>query len=233
MTIKENPATDSKPLALLYVRVSTNRQTKYGHSVDTQPAILTEVAERDGYQVEVITETGSGRNTGRPLLNEALGRLARGEAKALYAVDTDRLARSTMHLLDIANRSQKENWRLVVTTANVDTSSAEGEAFLTLAAAFAQFESRMVSRRVERQHQARRDRGEVWGVTKGHISKLSPETRERLNDLRAEGLSMQKIADRLIAEGHTTVNGGPWYSSGIYQILKSPLNDHYLEQKAS
>ena len=233
MKMKENSATDSKPIALLYVRVSTNRQAKSGHSVDTQPAILSEVAERDGYQVEIITETGSGRKSGRPLLNEALGRLARGEAKALYALDTDRLARSTMHLLEIASRSQKENWRLVITTANVDTSTAEGEAFLTLAAAFAQFESRMVSRRVERQHQARRDRGEVWGVTKGHISKLNPETRALINSLRADGLSMQKIADHLIAEGHTTVNGGPWYSSGIYQILKSPLNDHYLAQKAS
>jgi len=156
-------ATTSKPLALLYVRVSTNRQAKSGHSIDSQPALLTEAAEREGFQVEVITETGSGRNTARPGLNGALDRLASGEAQALYALDTDRLARSTMHLLDISQRAVKEKWRLVITTAQVDTSTPSGEAFLTMAAAFAQFESRMISERVKRQHQARRDRGEIWG----------------------------------------------------------------------
>lgn len=224
MTTNKQLASTSKPLAILYVRVSTNRQSKTGHSIDSQPALLTEAAERDGYQVEVITETGSGRNRARPELNRALDRLANGEAKALYALDTDRLARSTMHLLEIAQKSLKQSWRLVITTANVDTSTPEGEIFLTMAAAFAQFESRLISRRVKRQHQARRDRGEVWGVTSGHKSKLPTETRDLISSLRAEGLALGRIAEHLTAQGIKTSRGGSWYPSTIAQILNSPQN---------
>lgn len=215
-------ATTSKPLALLYVRVSTNRQAKSGHSIDSQPALLTEAAEREGFRVEVITETGSGRNTARPGLNGALDRLASGEAQALYALDTDRLARSTMHLLDISQRAVKEKWRLVITTAQVDTSTPSGEAFLTMAAAFAQFESRMISERVKRQHQARRDRGEIWGVTNGNKSKLPEKTRALIMHLRAQGVSLAKIAAQLASQGVPTVSGGEWHSSTIQRIINSP-----------
>jgi DNA invertase Pin-like site-specific DNA recombinase len=214
--------TTSKPLALLYVRVSTSRQAKTGHSLDSQPTLLTEAAEREGYQVEVITETGSGRNTARPELLKALERLARGEAQALYALDTDRLARSTMHLLQIAQLANKQGWRLVITSAQVDTKTPAGEAFLTMAAAFAQFESRMISERVKRQHQARRERGEVWGVTSGLQSKLPAETRNLILELRASGLPLAKIAAHLTAEGIPTASGGSWYPSTITKVLNSP-----------
>lgn len=216
--------TASQPLALLYVRVSTNRQAKTGHSLDSQPALLTEAATRDGYRVEVITETGSGRNTARPELNKALDRLNRGEAQALYALDTDRLARSTMHLLAIAQTAQKKNWRLVITSAQVDTSTPAGEAFLTMAAAFAQFESRMISERVKRQHQARRDRGEIWGKTAGKRSTLPQATIDRVLALKAQGLSLVAIADTLTAEGYKTATGGLWYGSTVSRIIKSPAN---------
>lgn len=213
----------SKPLALLYIRVSTNRQARTGHSLDTQPTLLTEAAERDGYRVEVITETGSGRNSARPELNRALDRLSSGEAAALYALDTDRLARSTMHLLQIAQQATKQNWRLVITSANVDTSTPAGEAFLTMAAAFAQFESRMISERVKRQHQSRRDRGEVWGVSLGTKSKLPNSVRNQIVKLRGEGLSLAKIARHLTEAAIPTVTGAEWYPSTVDRVLSSPL----------
>jgi site-specific DNA recombinase len=212
----------SKPLALLYVRVSTNRQAKSGHSKDSQPALLTEAAEQEGFRVEVVTETGSGRNTARPELSKALDRLAKGQAQALYALDTDRLARSTMHLLQIAQQANKQGWRLVITTANVDTTTHTGKAFLTMAAAFAEFESGMISDRVKRQHQARRERGEVWGVTSGAISKLPAETRELILSLRAEGKSLNQIASYLTEQGIATPKGGSWYGSSVARVIHSP-----------
>lgn len=219
----------SQPLALLYVRVSTNRQAKTGHSLDSQPTLLTEAAEREGFRVEIITETGSGRNTARPVLNEALAKLARGEAQALYALDTDRLARSTMHLLEIAQRSLKQGWRLVITSAQVDTSTPAGEAFLTMAAAFAQFESRMISERVKRQHQSRRDRGEVWGVTMGATSPLPAETRALVLSLNSQGFGYRKIAEHLAAEGIPTAQGGQWHRSTVQRIITSPKSKALLE----
>jgi len=222
MNTKADTEKGGKPLALLYVRVSTSKQAKTGHSVESQPAILSAAAEARGFRVEVITETGSGRNTARPLLNAALTRLAKGEAAALFALDTDRLARSTMHLLEIAQRAWRQGWRLVLLNADVDTSTPTGEAFLTMAAAFAQFESRMISERVKRQHQARRDRGEVWGVTTGTISKLPSEHRALIVKLRAEGRSLAKVAGELNAQGITTAQGGAWYPITVSRVLNSP-----------
>jgi site-specific DNA recombinase len=214
-----------KKTALLYIRVSTARQANTGHSVDSQEALLTERAELDGYQVEVITETGSGRNTARPELIRALDKLAKGQAHALYSLDTDRLARSTMHLLEIVQLSIKQDWRLVITTADVDTSTPAGKVFLTMVAAFAQFESDMIALRIKRQHQARRDRGIVWGRDAGNLSKVSKETRELIETLRADGMSLNKIAEHMIANGHKTARGGLWHGPAVAQILKSPMSN--------
>lgn len=113
-------------------------------------------------------------------------------------------------------------WRLVITSAQVDTSTPAGEAFLTMAAAFAQFESRMISERVKRQHQARRERGEVWGLTTGSTSKLPVETRALIISLRASGMPLGKIAEHLTAEGVPTTSGGSWYASTVARVLNSP-----------
>ncbi len=99
----EKKEVESLPLAIAYVRVSTGRQAKTGYSLESQPVILIKAARKDGYRVEIVTETGSGRNSSRPALNRCLDRLAIGEAEALYALDIDRLARSTQHLLEIVD----------------------------------------------------------------------------------------------------------------------------------
>jgi DNA invertase Pin-like site-specific DNA recombinase len=214
------------PLALAYVRVSTGRQAKSGYSLESQPALLVKAARNDGYRVEVVTETGSGRNSSRPALNRCLQRLREGEARALYALDIDRLARSTQHLLEIATLSRKEEWRLVVTSADVDTNSPAGEMFFTMAAAFAQYESRMISQRVLRQHEARRDRGVVWGHTEGPKSPLDAELIDRIVALRSEGCSLPRIAKTLADEGVPTARGGKWAAGTIRGILLSPAVRH-------
>ena len=214
------------PLALAYVRVSTGRQAKSGYSLESQPALLVKAARNDGYRVEVVTETGSGRNSSRPALNRCLQRLREGEARALYALDIDRLARSTQHLLEIATLSRKEEWRLVVTSADVDTNSPAGEMFFTMAAAFAQYESRMISQRVLRQHEARRDRGVVWGLTEGPKSPLDAELIDRIVALRGEGCSLPRIAKTLTDEGVPTARGGKWAAGTIRGILLSPAVRH-------
>jgi DNA invertase Pin-like site-specific DNA recombinase len=80
----------------------------------------------------------------------------------------------------------------------------------------------MISERVKRQHQARRERGEVWGVTTGSTSKLPAETRALIISLRAEGMPLGKIAEHLTAEGVPTVSGGSWYASTVARVLNSP-----------
>lgn len=218
----------SKGIALAYVRVSTNRQEANGHSLDSQSAILTALAEAEGYAVEIVTEVGSGRSASRPKLTEALERLNRGKAQALFAVDIDRLARSTIHLLQIAEASKRRAWRLFISSANIDTATPQGEVMLTILSGFAQYESRMIGQRVERQHQARRDRGIVWGVDQGFKGNLSPQVRVIVAQLANEGKSLREIASQLKSQNLPTANGGEWWPATIKSILESPQTKELL-----
>lgn len=213
---------ENKKLALAYCRVSTNRQEDTGHSLDSQEALLKIAAEAQGYRVEIVRETGSGRKATRPALNAALERLERGEAQALFAVDIDRLARSVKHLSELMDSARRRKWRLVVATADIDTATPNGELLLGLLAQFAQFESRMIGERVKRQHQARRDRGIVWGVDQGYKGTLEPATRALIVSLSAQGKSLRAIANELTERGLQTPRGGLWHAESVRAILNSP-----------
>lgn len=229
------PRMKDKPLAVVYVRVSTGKQAQGGHSLESQPQILTTIATRDGYTPLVLKETASGRNASRPRLAEALELLRTKKAVALYALDIDRLARSTMHLLEIAQISKREGWRLVVVSSDVDTSTPAGEMFFTLAAAFAQYESRMISERVRRQHEARRNRGEVWGLTTGPRTELPTGVVDEIFRLHEDGWGTSKIANHLKDKGVATARGGLWAAGTIAGIIKSPRGAYRtaVKQKSS
>jgi DNA invertase Pin-like site-specific DNA recombinase len=179
-------------------------------------------AEAQGYRVEIVKETGSGKRASRPALAEALTRLEKGEAQALFAVDIDRLARSVKHLSELMDSARRKHWRLVVATADIDTSTPNGELLLGLLAQFAQFESRMIGERVKRQHQARRDRGIVWGVDQGYKGNLDPAIRAFIVSERAKGKTLRAIAENLTERGLQTPRGGLWHPETIRGILNSP-----------
>lgn len=220
---------EPKPLALAYCRVSTNRQEETGHSLNSQAALLRVAAEAQGYQVEIITETGSGRKASRPALNAALERLGNGSAQALFAIDIDRLARSVKHLSEIMETARRRKWRLVIATADIDTATPNGELLLGLLAQFAQFESRMIGERVKRQHQARRDRGITWGLDQGFRGNLAPDTRALIASLKAQGLSLRAIAAELTERGLATPRGGLWHAESVRAILNSPQTHRISE----
>lgn len=211
-----------KKTALLYARVSTNRQKETGHSLDSQSALLVKEAERQGYQVELILENGSGRKASRPKLNQAIEKLNKGEAQALFALDIDRLARNTRHALEIAETAKKKGWRLVIASLQIDTETAVGEMMLGQLAIFAQFESRMVSERVKRQHQARRERGITWGLDQGPKGEIDIKTRRQIVKEHRAGKSLRQIARDLETKKVPTARGGKWEAATIRAILLSP-----------
>lgn len=210
--------------ALIYCRVSTGRQVTDGHSLAEQQRVLTAAAEAAGYTVETVIEAGksAGKVSNRPALREALARLDRGEAGALFVLDLDRLSRSVSDFATILDRSSRKGWRLTVLGMGaVDTSTPEGTMVAQMLAAAAQYERAMVSKRVKRQHEARRQRGEVWGVTTGPRAILPAEVRERIAAEAAQGRSRRAIAEGLAADGIPTARGGRWTHSTVGHVLRS------------
>ena len=214
-------------LALIYVRVSSLRQAEEGLSLEAQERTLRAQAEADGYQVEVIREEGkSGKSIrNRPQLVEALNRLSKGEASALYVTRLDRLARSLSDLLSIVSQADKKAWRLKILELNLDTRTAQGRLVLSMLGAVADFERSLISSRQKEVHAQRRAKGEVWGVTKGSKPITPASTREKVLELRQEGKSLRVIAQELTALKIPTARGGSWRASTVDHLLKSPSSN--------
>ena len=222
--------TTNHPVAIVYARVSTNRQKDTGHSLDSQTQRLLVEAQLQGYAAVLVTEIGSGSRDSRPVLQAALSDLQQGKAQALFVLDIDRLGRSTQNALEILKKAKKENWRLVVSSLGADTATPAGEMVFTVMASMARLERRLISERVIRQHEAKRDRGITWGLDEGFKGNLSPQVREAIAKLRDEGLGYKRIAKALTEMKLKPAKGGLWYPQTVKAILESPQTKQLLKK---
>lgn len=216
-------AKNPQPRAVVYCRVSTIRQSETGHSLDSQETQLVRLAEAEGYEVEIFREVAKGGRDSRPKLKQALLELNSGKTQALFVASIDRLARSTKHALAIAEQSNKNSWRLVVENIGADTASTQGKFIFQLMAVIAELENNMISDRVKRQHQARRDRGVIWGHHQGFKGNLDPVIRGFVMAMREQGLSLRQITKACEEMGYKTSTGkATWQPRTIKQVLDSP-----------
>lgn len=206
------------PVAFVYVRVSTAEQVESGASLDAQATALSFEADRRGYRVEVIREEGRSGKTilGRPALTDALDRLGRGEASALFAQRLDRVSRSVADFAGLLDRSAREGWALVVTEADVDTSTPSGRFLMNVLASAAQFERDLVSARTrDALNQRRRE-----GVRLGRPSTLPEAVICRIVAERREGKTLAAIGAGLESDGIATARGGAsWYPATVRKVL--------------
>ena len=89
----------------------------------------------------------------------------------LIVTKLDRLARSTLHLCQIAEELERKQVALQVLDQNIDTNSATGRLLFNMLGAIAQFETEIRAERQREGIQKARERGVQFGVKK----KLSQE----------------------------------------------------------
>lgn len=208
----------------MYARVSTSAQASEGISLDAQERSLVSAAQLAGYEsYEILREEGrSGKSIkGRPVLREALTRLEKGQANALFVTRIDRLARSTQDFLSIVDHAHKNDWRLVLLDLNLDTSSYQGRFVVTIMSALAEMERAIIAERQKDIHEDRRKQGLVWGKDLGPKPLISDEIVQLIFTRRAEGKSLRAIARELDSSGTKAAYGGNWTASSINYILKN------------
>ena len=207
------------PLALLYVRVSTEEQARDGASLAAQEAALLVEAERRGWHTEVIRDEGlSAKSLQRPGLLAALDRLNRGEASILMAWRLDRLSRSVADFAAVLDQARKRDWRLVVCDVDVDTSTPSGEFLANVMASAAQFERRIIGQRTREGMAQKR----AEGVHVGRRTELPPNVVRRIVRARESGASLRAIAAGLNDAGVEPAHGGArWYASTVSAVLAS------------
>jgi len=152
-----------------YARVSS-----VGQTLDVQ---LDKLKQCD----KIFQEKKSGATGKRPQLAACLDYVRQGDT--LTVTRLDRLARSTLHLCQIAAELERKQVDLRVLDQSIDTSSATGRLLFNMLAAIAQFETEL---RAERQMDGIKQ-AKARGVQFGRRRKLNTQQIADLRKRRQKG----------------------------------------------
>lgn len=143
------------PLSRLSRRYAYERVSKKSQSIDRQTHGLRNLCD------ELHTEYISAGAKSRPVFESLLGRMQSGDTFIVW--DLDRAFRSTIDALMTLEELFSRGVHFEIVSMKIDTRTAEGELFYTIAAAFARFERRMIARRTREGLEAARRRGVILG----------------------------------------------------------------------
>lgn len=221
--------------AIGYCRVSTEEQAKEGISLKHQEAKIEQYAKLHNLDlVKVIVDEGkSGKDLNREGINEILSLIKKKLVTDIIVYKMDRLTRRTFDLLYLVEEVFKKNEvQFHSITERIDTTTAQGNFFLTIIGAMAQMERDLISERTKAVLQFKIGKGEYCGspglgflASTGESKFLEIDEREqdtirRIHYLkRYKHLSLGKIAKELNENGVQTKRGGQWYSGTIKLIL--------------
>jgi DNA invertase Pin-like site-specific DNA recombinase len=139
---------------------------------------------------KLFEEKASGTDAARPQLQACLDYVREGDT--LVITRLDRLARSTLHLCQVAELLARKSVHLQVLDQQVDTHTPTGRLLFGMLAVIAQFETEL---RAERQREgiAKAQRA---GVHFGRTKALTLEQAAELRTLRADGVTLAALRQR-------------------------------------
>lgn len=224
--------------AAIYLRVSTTEQAEDGYGLDAQRAKCEAMATVKGWDIAHIFAdegiSGTKDEADRPGLAGLLTAVESGAVGAVIVSSLDRIGRATRLVLRMVDRLSGQGVDLVSCKESLDTSTAAGRFVLRMFASLAELDRDQI---VERTTDGRNARGRRDGEKGGRV----PMGYERLFvdgkaagvrvvddeamvvqeffDTRAEGATLQQIADNLNARGIVTRRGAIWHPSSVRAVL--------------
>jgi len=164
-------------------RVEYARVSSTGQSLEVQLEKLNQATCDRIYQ-----EKRSGRNADRPEFQSCINYLREGDT--LIITRLDRLARSVVHLAQLAKRFQSESIDLLVLDQNIDTSTSTGRNMFNMLASIAEFENDL---RTERQAEGIAKAREN-GVKFGRPAKVTDSVKQDIYSRRLAGATIGQLA---------------------------------------
>lgn len=211
---------------ITYYRVSTQKQGQSGLGLEAQAAA---VASFTGNCNDCIigsyTDIESGKHNSRPELLKAIAQAKQTGAKLLIA-KLDRLSRNAAFILTLKDSG--------VDFVCADMPEANALT-IGIMAIIAQQEREMISKRTKEALKAKKERSGEW--RKGRITaethakgqqaikekaaknENTMRARNYAKALKAQGLTLQEIADRLNNEGHKTATGKAYHRTTVNRLL--------------
>jgi DNA invertase Pin-like site-specific DNA recombinase len=209
----ENPpattAACTERLTLGYVRVARDNND---NELETQSEAIRGWCAENGTTLTTIVhdvEMQPGHAGTHPALDWALEQIAAGEAHTLVTTTLRHLSPSVSNLPPLLRWFTEPERTLVAIDLRLDTATEAGRLAAFALAGVGGWEHERLSARTRRGLEAARSRG------RAAVADL-PELRERIVHMRAQGLTLQAIADALNEEGVPTLRGGAkWRPSSV------------------
>jgi DNA invertase Pin-like site-specific DNA recombinase len=198
--------------AALYIRTSTEEQ-----STGNQLAQLRRAVEFEGWREVAVYEdkiSGSKGRAERPGLNQLLEDARERKFDVVMAWAIDRLGRSLHDLLGTIKLLEKAKVDLYVREQRLDTTTDEGRLLFSICGALAEFEKRIIDRRikagVDRVRKELKEKGSFTSRRGVHRTRFGrpgaePEQIEAARKLLASGMGIRKAAG-LTRLGTSTVH---------------------------
>jgi site-specific DNA recombinase len=210
--------------AIAYLRVSTEGQKDSGLSLEAQGARLRAYCDSQGLElIEIITDAAVSAGklpslSQRPGGQRALELLERGYANNFVATKLDRAFRSAFECLKQVECWEKENIAAHFLDINVNTKTALGKMFLTIAAGFAEMEKSLISERTKAALAVKI----AAGVKLGPPRYANKEVISRIISQRDQHkIPFKKIAADLNEDKIPTMYGKLWFGETVRKTYNS------------
>jgi len=210
--------------AVVYLRVSSERQKGSGLGAEAQEAACRKYAELRGWDI-----VGVYRDDAASGMLPAAKRP--GLTAALAAVGVIGLRDRVLLVQSLSRfcRCQQEFWRLVKdpknpvplvsATESIDLQSAMGRAVAAILGAVAQLESELSSERSKAAWEARKARGVEFKPPMERMELACPEVVVKVRELVARGWSQRAIAEWLNMNGFESAGGKKWHQQTVSKLV--------------
>jgi DNA invertase Pin-like site-specific DNA recombinase len=197
--------------AVGYVSVPASAELQSAQ-FDAQLDAIDSHCDKHGWNlVEVVRDVDTGaRDLERQGLLYALEKIGRGEATCIIVSELGRLSGSAADLGGVLDRLERSDGRLVALDIGLDTASPAGQVAAQALASVSSWEQDSSRRRL-----AAAATGPA-ATAEPQVVQDVPALKERISAMRADGMTLQAIADVLNSEGVPTLRGGAkWRPSSV------------------
>ena len=222
----------STSTAIGYIRVSTRDQADSGVSLESQRAKIEAYAVlHDLELVEVIEDAGfSAKSLDRPGMAKLLSLIRGRKIGVVVVAKLDRITRSVRDLGELIDLFQRSGVEFASVADHIDTSTASGRLVLNVMGSVSQWEREAIGERtaealaVMRSNGRRISRYAPYGYRLNGEGWIEDEHEQRaislMRQLRADGLSLRRIAAELERHGHHNRRGHRLSAQTIANVLK-------------
>ena len=144
--------TDQKPLAAIYIRVSTEDQARHGVSLSAQEEALQNYASALGFEIcKIYKDEGkSAKNIkGRPEMIQLLEDAEKRKFQAIFIYKLDRFSRSLRDLIETIEKLKEWGIDFVSLQDKIETTTANGKFMFHVVSAMAEFERNVTGERTK------------------------------------------------------------------------------------